>query len=68
MQQCIELNNAWNASIAEIRNKRLDAKLNERQEFILNRLELKENRDEQLRQASEKCVRREKVRPLSIFV
>lgn len=61
MQQCIELNNAWNASIAEIRNKRLETAKNERQEFILTRLELKREREEEAMRAAEELVRMEKV-------
>lgn len=61
MQQCIDLNNAWNASIAEIRNKRLEKAMNERQEFILTRLEMKREREEEAMRAAEELVRIEKV-------
>lgn len=61
MQQCIESNNAWNASIAEIRNTRLEKAMNERQEFILSRLELKREREEEAMRAAEEMVRLEKV-------
>lgn len=61
MQQCIELNNAWNESIAELRNKRLEQAMNERKEFILSRLELKREREEEARRAAEEVVRLEKV-------
>lgn len=61
MHQCIELNNAWNASIAEIRNKRLEKEMKERQEFILTRLELKQQREEEALRAAEELVRLEKV-------
>ncbi len=61
MQQYIELNNAWNESIAELRNKRLEQAMNERKEFILSRLELKREREEETRRAAEEVVRLEKV-------
>lgn len=61
MQRCIELNVEWNASIAEIRNRRLEKEMNERQEYILSRLELKRQREEDARLAAEEMVRLEKV-------
>ncbi|XP_037038724.1 probable 28S ribosomal protein S26, mitochondrial [Bradysia coprophila] len=62
MQHCIELNNAWNASIAELRNKRLEQQMIERQEVILQQLELKREREEEERRAAEEVVRLEKER------
>lgn len=61
MQKCIELNEAWNASIAEIRNQRLEKQAKERQEFILSRLELKQEREEEARRTADELVRIEKV-------
>lgn len=61
LQRCIELNAAWNASIAEIRNKRLEKEMIERQEYILSRLELKREREEREMLKAEEMVRLEKV-------
>lgn len=67
IQQAIELNNAWNASIAEIRNQRLEKVMNERQEYILSRLELKREREEEAMRVANEAVRLEKVEILFRF-
>lgn len=61
MLRCIELNDAWNANIAEIRNKRLQMQRKEREEYILSRLELKEQREDEALRAADELVRLEKV-------
>lgn len=61
MQQCIELNNAWNASIAEIRNNRLKEAMKKRQDFILAELESKQKRDQKTLVTARETVLREKV-------
>lgn len=55
------LNAEWNAAIAVEREQRLARKLAERKEFILKRLELKEEREAAALQEAEEIVRREKV-------
>lgn len=61
MQRCVELNNAWNGSIAEVRKERLEKEWKERQEYILSRLELKRERDEEALRAANELVQLEKV-------
>lgn len=56
------LNAAWNSQIAAERKVRLDKQLADRKEYILSRLELKEERDRLAREQVEETVRREKVR------
>lgn len=58
---CIRANDKWNAAIAEEREKRLESLAAERREYILTRLELKEERDRIAFETAEKTVRREKV-------
>lgn len=58
---CIRANDEWNAAIAEEREKRLESLAAERREYILTRLELKEERDRIAFETAEKTVRREKV-------
>lgn len=57
----IRLNDEWNSKIASERNQRIEAKLAERREFILSRLELKEEREKEAFIAAEELVRKEKV-------
>lgn len=61
MQRCFELNNEWNADIAEIRNQRLEKEMKEQRDLILSRLALKRQRDEDALLAAEELVRLEKV-------
>ncbi|KAJ6635043.1 putative 28S ribosomal protein S26, mitochondrial [Pseudolycoriella hygida] len=60
MQRCAELNNAWNASIAENRKQRLEKARAQKHREILARLELKIRQDEIARKAAEEAVRLEK--------
>lgn len=55
------LNDSWNLQIAAERKLRLDKQLAERKEYILSRLELKEERERLAREEAEETVRREKV-------
>lgn len=55
------LNDEWNAAIAVEREQRLARKLSDRKEYILTRLELKEERDAAALREAEEIVRREKV-------
>lgn len=61
-EACIRANEEWNAAIATERQQRLDRVAAERREFILTRLELKEERDRIALDTAEQVVRREKVR------
>lgn len=60
-EAAIALNDEWNAKIAVEREARLAKRLAERKEYILTRLELKEERDQLAREQAEELVRREKV-------
>lgn len=59
-QRCIDLNNEWNAKIAEERNARLEKEFAERREFIKQRLELAKEREEERMERIEEIVRKEK--------
>lgn len=68
MQRCIDLNNAWNASIAEIRNERLFNRKMEREMIIAKNLELKRERVGKERLVASEAVQSEKVRCISCDV
>lgn len=55
------LNASWNSQIAAERKLRLDKQMADRKEFILTRLELKEERDRLALEEAEETIRREKV-------
>lgn len=54
------INDEWNGRIAAEREQRLAQKLADRKEYILTRLELKEERERVARENAEEIVRREK--------
>lgn len=60
-EESIRLNDAWNAEIALERNQRIEKQMAERREYILSRLELKEQREKEAFLAAEELVRKEKV-------
>lgn len=60
-EQCLKENNAWNTEIAKMRDARLEKEAANKRAHILQRLELKELREEEHLEAIEKRVRLEKV-------
>lgn len=62
------LNDAWNAKVAEAREIRLKKENEERELYILSRLDAKKERDDERRQRVDELVRKEKVCTESLFM
>lgn len=65
MQRCIDLNNAWNASIAEIRNERIATKMRRKQVIIAKNLEKNREQMEEALLIAEEAIQLEKERSKS---
>lgn len=61
LEACIRENEKWNESIALVRAERIEKNLAERRKFILERLELKEERQREVIEKANELVRLEKV-------
>lgn len=66
-RQCSEVNDKWNAQIAQVRNQRLAIEREAQRELILQRLDAKKDRTASRRISAEELVRLEKERVKSLI-
>lgn len=64
-QRCLQENDKWNKEVALIREQRLARELQEKAEYVKERLRLAQEREEERMEQIEALVRKEKVRSIS---
>lgn len=59
--EALKINNEWNAECAKVRAVRMEKKMKEQEEYVLERLAAKEERDEERRQQVREAIELQKV-------